>query len=180
MVLSGGGARGAYEFGALEVLAPALDASPEIIVGTSAGALGAAYLAANVQAGLEQAAQGGAQAWSEVERDLKPYYECFEVAVIDADRIAVKVQYPFQLVSGMHLAQHVQFQRVGLRGQLTELEIAQGCGNQQDGICPMGTRLKQLELVDDKVLAQARQVAGLGRRPARSLPSPRRASDYSP
>ncbi|MGZ6645199.1 MAG: patatin-like phospholipase family protein, partial [Solirubrobacteraceae bacterium] len=47
MVLSGGGARGAYEFGALEVLAPVLDEPARIIVGTSAGALGAAYLAAN-------------------------------------------------------------------------------------------------------------------------------------
>jgi NTE family protein len=40
--LSGGGARGAYEFGALEVLAPVLDEPAGIIVGTSAGALGAA------------------------------------------------------------------------------------------------------------------------------------------
>ena len=67
MVLSGGGARGAYEFGALEVLAPALDESPRIIVGTSAGGLGAAYLAANAQAGLEAAARSGAQRWRQVE-----------------------------------------------------------------------------------------------------------------
>jgi predicted acylesterase/phospholipase RssA len=57
MVLSGGGARGAYEFGALEVLAPVLDAPVRIIVDTSAGGLGAAYLAANAHAGLEAAAQ---------------------------------------------------------------------------------------------------------------------------
>ena len=37
IVLSGGGARGAYEFGALEVLAPVLDEPARIIVGTSAG-----------------------------------------------------------------------------------------------------------------------------------------------
>ena len=59
MVLSGGGARGAYEFGALEVLAPVLDEPPRIIVGTSAGALGAAYLAANAHDGLEAAARSG-------------------------------------------------------------------------------------------------------------------------
>ena len=52
MVLSGGGARGAYEFGALEVLAPVLDEPPRIIVGTSAGALGTAYLAANAHDGV--------------------------------------------------------------------------------------------------------------------------------
>jgi NTE family protein len=60
MVLSGGGARGAYEFGALEVLAAVLDAPVRIIVGTSAGGLGAAYLAANAHAGLEAAARSAA------------------------------------------------------------------------------------------------------------------------
>ncbi len=67
IVLSGGGARGAYEFGALEVLAPVLDEPARIIVGTSAGGLGAAYLAANVHDGLEAAARSGAQKWGEVE-----------------------------------------------------------------------------------------------------------------
>ena len=67
IVLSGGGARGAYEFGALEVLAPRLKQPARIIVGTSAGGLGAAYLAANAQDGLEAAARSGGEAWREVE-----------------------------------------------------------------------------------------------------------------
>ena len=67
MVLSGGGVRGAYEFGALEVLAPVLDEPARIIVGTSAGALGAAYLAANAHEGLEAAARSGAERWLEVD-----------------------------------------------------------------------------------------------------------------
>ncbi len=49
LVLSGGGARGAYEIGVLSVLAPILEARNEraqIIVGTSAGAINAALLAA--------------------------------------------------------------------------------------------------------------------------------------
>jgi NTE family protein len=67
LVLSGGGARGAYEFGALEVLAPVLDDPARIIVGTSSGRLGAAYLAANAQDGLEAAARSGGEKWLEVE-----------------------------------------------------------------------------------------------------------------
>jgi NTE family protein len=67
MVLSGGGARGAYEFGALEVLAPVLDEPPRIIVGTSAGALGATYVAANAHEGLDAAARSGGEKWLEVE-----------------------------------------------------------------------------------------------------------------
>jgi NTE family protein len=67
MVLSGGGARGAYEFGALEVLAPVLDGPARIIVGTSAGGLGAAYLAANANDGLAVAARSGGETWLGVE-----------------------------------------------------------------------------------------------------------------
>jgi len=47
LVLAGGGARGAYEVGALSALAPALAARGEtldIIVGTSIGALNGAFL----------------------------------------------------------------------------------------------------------------------------------------
>src|ERR1700733_11858239 len=64
---SGGGARGAYEFGALQVLAPVLDEPAPIVVGTSAGGLGAAYLAANAHDGLEAAARAGGEAWLGVE-----------------------------------------------------------------------------------------------------------------
>jgi NTE family protein len=67
LVLSGGGARGAYEFGALEVLASVLDQPPRIVVGTSAGALGAAYLAAEAHRPLKTAAQRGAEAWGDIE-----------------------------------------------------------------------------------------------------------------
>jgi NTE family protein len=50
LVLAGGGARGAYEAGALSVLLPVLEERgqrPRIVLGTSVGALNAAFLAAN-------------------------------------------------------------------------------------------------------------------------------------
>jgi NTE family protein len=50
LVLAGGGARGAYEAGALSVLLPVLEARgerPRILIGTSAGALNVSFLAAN-------------------------------------------------------------------------------------------------------------------------------------
>ncbi len=66
LVLAGGGARGAYEMGALSVLAPVLEERGdrvEIIVGTSVGAINAAYLAANAHLPLGEAVAGGLDVW---------------------------------------------------------------------------------------------------------------------
>ena len=65
-MLAGGGARGAYEMGALSVLAPVLEQRGErveIIVGTSIGGINAAYLAANAHRPLSEAAAGGMEVW---------------------------------------------------------------------------------------------------------------------
>ncbi|MDQ6775991.1 MAG: patatin-like phospholipase family protein [Actinomycetota bacterium] len=65
-MLAGGGARGAYEMGALSVLAPVLEERGdrvEIIVGTSIGGINAAYLAANAHRSLSEAAAGGLEVW---------------------------------------------------------------------------------------------------------------------
>ncbi len=62
----------------------------------------------------------------------------------------------------MHLAEHVQLQGVCLRCQCAELQIAQGRGDQQNGIGPMGARLQKLEFIHHKVLPQAGQITGLG------------------
>ncbi|MDQ3675476.1 MAG: patatin-like phospholipase family protein, partial [Actinomycetota bacterium] len=65
-MLAGGGARGAYEMGALSVLAPVLEQQGdrvEIIVGTSVGGINAAYLAANAHLPLSEAAAGAMEVW---------------------------------------------------------------------------------------------------------------------
>jgi NTE family protein len=69
LVLAGGGARGAYEVGALAALAPALAANgetPEIIVGTSIGALNGAFFAARADEPLEAATAAGVEMWREL------------------------------------------------------------------------------------------------------------------
>jgi NTE family protein len=68
LVLAGGGARGAYEIGALSVLLPVLEASerPQIIVGTSVGAINAAYLAAHADEPPVQLAEGGLELWRKI------------------------------------------------------------------------------------------------------------------
>jgi len=68
-VLAGGGARGAYEIGALAALAPALAArgeAPDIIIGTSIGALNGAFFAAGAHEALEDTAAAGLQMWREM------------------------------------------------------------------------------------------------------------------
>jgi len=70
LILAGGGVRGAYEVGALSVLAPALEARgerPRVIVGTSVGALNCAYLAANAHRPLREAVEGVVELWRRME-----------------------------------------------------------------------------------------------------------------
>jgi NTE family protein len=66
LVLAGGGARGAYELGALSVLLPALEARgerPTVIVGTSVGALNAAFLAGTAERPVAEVVARGLEIW---------------------------------------------------------------------------------------------------------------------
>jgi len=66
LVLAGGGARGAYELGALSVLLPALEARgerPRVIVGTSVGALNAAFLAGTAERPVAEVVARGVEIW---------------------------------------------------------------------------------------------------------------------
>jgi len=65
IVLAGAGSRGAYEAGVLSVLLPLLKGrdTPRIILGTSAGALNAAMLAAVIDQGVDSAAASLLDGW---------------------------------------------------------------------------------------------------------------------
>lgn len=68
-VLTGGGARGAYEAGAISVLGPALEARgerPSLFVGTSVGAINAAYLGASRHLDADAQAAGLLDRWRQV------------------------------------------------------------------------------------------------------------------
>jgi NTE family protein len=69
LVLAGGGARGAYEVGALSALAPALAAggeAPDIVMGTSIGALNGAFFAARADEPLDVVAADALDMWREL------------------------------------------------------------------------------------------------------------------
>jgi NTE family protein len=72
LVLSGGGARGAYEAGVMSVLGPALDARgerPSIYIGTSVGAVNATYQAAAAHLPAAEEATGGIDRWRQVQKN---------------------------------------------------------------------------------------------------------------
>jgi NTE family protein len=69
IVLAGGGARGAYEIGALSVILPALAARgerPQIVLGTSVGALNAAWLAAHADLEADELVAAALEVWSAI------------------------------------------------------------------------------------------------------------------
>jgi NTE family protein len=85
LVLAGGGARGAYEIGALSILLPHLERRgerPDVIVGTSVGAINAAFLAATAADPLSQSLEQGFRLWSEIAFDdvLRPLVSTSELA----------------------------------------------------------------------------------------------------
>ena len=69
LVLAGGGARGAYEFGALTALLPALEAEgrrPTLVLGTSVGALNAAYIGATAHRPADEVLDEGRRIWTDI------------------------------------------------------------------------------------------------------------------
>lgn len=69
-MLSGGGARGAYEAGALATLLPHLEQRgelPGIVLGTSIGALNASHLAATAHVSVTESMDGLIKLWREVQ-----------------------------------------------------------------------------------------------------------------
>jgi NTE family protein len=69
LVLAGGGARGAYEVGALSALLPVLEARgerPRILIGTSVGALNVSFLAANAHLPCDELLAHALAIWESV------------------------------------------------------------------------------------------------------------------
>ncbi len=83
LVLAGGGARGAYEVGALSELLPRLkpDERPTVIVGTSVGAINAAYVAATADRPPGEALEEGCEIWRDMrwESALSPLLSMAQV-----------------------------------------------------------------------------------------------------
>jgi NTE family protein len=88
LVLAGGGARGAYQAGAIKALGEISGTNPyQIITGTSAGAINASYLASHLDTFKHSAAEL-ASFWSEVSPE-----QVYKTAVTSLSRIAVKWLY---------------------------------------------------------------------------------------
>ncbi len=113
LVLSGGGARGAYEVGVLSALAPILKERgerPRLIVGTSVGALNAAYLAAEAHRDLTDVVRDARRIWKEItyEKVLAPLLNVRELRQCvryGLEFLGVPIRSPVSLLDNAPLAQ---------------------------------------------------------------------------
>jgi NTE family protein len=100
LVVAGAGARGAYEAGALSVLAPAMaadDAAPTILVGVSAGALNVVMLAGYADEGWKRASEELVGQWSSVTmREVADVIRslAIDAATFSAQLLGVPVRLP--------------------------------------------------------------------------------------
>jgi NTE family protein len=113
LVLAGGGARGAYEIGALSKLLPRIAADeggrrPEVIVGTSVGAINASYLAATADQDLESSLDTGRELWERLmrpERVVRPnVVKAFLKTFLDAIDVPGQHAEPFLTVEPLEEA----------------------------------------------------------------------------
>ena len=86
------------------------------------------------------------------------HLERAQIAAVDAVHLAIQGQRTVELGAVMHLAQHVKLKSPCSGAQMPQIRIGQRCNDQQDGVCTVRTRLNNLELIDDEILSQARQV----------------------
>ena len=97
LVLAGGGARGAYEVGALSVLLPWLQERhgqrPDVVVGTSVGALNAAYIAAHAHENAAKLIEGARETWEQISyrNVLAPLLSIGELATVSRLAISLAV-----------------------------------------------------------------------------------------
>jgi NTE family protein len=116
LVLAGGGARGAYEVGVLSVLLPWLEERhgqrPDVIAGTSVGALNAAYLAANADEKTADLIERGTSAWLEINyRDvLAPLLSIRELTTVSRLIISLLIRgvAPYSLLDPAPLSATLQ------------------------------------------------------------------------
>jgi NTE family protein len=125
LVLAGGGARGAYEIGALSALLPHLAEGerPDIIVGTSVGAINAAYLAATAHQPLDERLENGCDIWRRINewtRVLEPLCSIAEGKLLlrlGADAVGVPGVHAWTLLDPAPLRetleQTIRFQEIG-------------------------------------------------------------------
>ncbi len=98
-----------------------------------------------------------------------------QITVVDADqqRFGKPLQLQHALDFGfiVHFQQHIHFQLACMQKQLLQSAVAERCGNQQNGIGTDCARLDDLVMIDDEVLAQNRQIAGLAGKSQVAIPA---------
>src|SRR5699024_1215882 len=101
------------------------------------------YLLAQVDAGVQRRVEG------------------IQIPVVDADDgVLRQAQHPLQLGCVVDFGQHVHAQVEGGLGQVVQGVVIECGGNQQNAVGAQSAGFRDLDRVDDEVLAQHRQGAG--------------------
>lgn len=87
----------------------------------------------------------------------------FEISVVDADYVRVKLQRSIELVAGSNLDDAIEVQGFRFPVEVCERLLVQDCRYQQHCVGSEYRRLEDLVAIDDEILSQNRQVTRFAR-----------------
>ena len=94
------------------------------------------------------------------QRSVEVHVKGVEVAIVDADEVASGDEGAVEFGGIVDFAEDVELQCERATVKSKQFVLGERGDDQQDGVGAMGAGLEQLELVDDEVLAQARDRGG--------------------
>ncbi len=104
--------------------------------GVVAGIAEKIQILGGVDAALGNMDGTGGQAFCQRERGVERDVEGMQVAVVHAISIAAERADAVEFLPCVHFAEHVEFVAVGYAGEVEQLLVGKGGGNQQDGVGP--------------------------------------------
>lgn len=130
--------------------------------GVEAGVAEAVKVRGGMNAAFGNVEGRGRKLRGQFQRSFEADVEGAEVAIVDAEAVAVEAADTGKLFSGMDFAEDVKLERAGGGGEASEFAVRERRGDEEDGVGVMGAGFDDLVFVHDEIFAEAGKLGGGG------------------